>query len=164
MTSSVACAAGRGLPALWLLAALAATTAQSAPRETVVSGDDGQPLADAVVAVELRGAGAVARPGGSVETAQRQRRFEPGLLVVQTGRPARRRGARLQHPRQDGGLDRRRRRAAVRVHRRRQRARLELPPGAHRVRLWHASLRETMQEQTLQADGPMLALRPSARP
>ena len=44
---------------------------------------EGQPLADAVVAVEIKGA---ARSGsGRAEMAQRDRQFQPHVLVVQTG-------------------------------------------------------------------------------
>jgi len=45
----------------------------------------GQPLAGTVVAVELAGAAKVAAPGTRADISQRQRNFEPGLLVVQTG-------------------------------------------------------------------------------
>lgn len=45
----------------------------------------GKPLAGAVVAVELGGSAKVAAPGTRAEISQRQRSFEPGLLVVQTG-------------------------------------------------------------------------------
>ncbi|MEX8495626.1 methylamine utilization protein [Sphaerotilus sp.] len=45
----------------------------------------GRPLAGAVVAIEVGGAARVAAPGTHFEISQRQRSFEPGLLVVQTG-------------------------------------------------------------------------------
>lgn len=45
----------------------------------------GKPLAGAVVAVELGGVARTATPGTRAEIAQRQRSFEPGLLLVQTG-------------------------------------------------------------------------------
>jgi plastocyanin len=45
----------------------------------------GKPLAGSVVAVEVGGVARVAVPGARAEISQRQRTFDPGLLVVQTG-------------------------------------------------------------------------------
>jgi plastocyanin len=45
----------------------------------------GKPLAGAVVAIEVGGVAKVAVSGTRAEIRQRQRSFEPGLLVVQTG-------------------------------------------------------------------------------
>lgn len=71
------------------LAALAAsvggaTAVVAAPWTVQVRNAAGQPLADAVVAVELRGKPARAS-GAKAEMGQRERQFTPQLLVVQTG-------------------------------------------------------------------------------
>lgn len=69
---------------LWLLGAV--PTAALAATVTVQATDPaGRPLAGAVVAVELGGVARAAAPGTRAEIAQRQRSFEPGLLLVQTG-------------------------------------------------------------------------------
>ncbi|WP_442776761.1 methylamine utilization protein [Sphaerotilus montanus] len=57
-----------------------------APAVTVQTLDPaGKPLAGAVVAVEVGRVAKVAAPGTRAEISQRQRAFDPGLLVVQTG-------------------------------------------------------------------------------
>lgn len=59
----------------------------SVPWVIQVRGTQGQPLADAVVAVELRGQPSRAAANASAQMAQRERRFDPHVLVVQTGTP-----------------------------------------------------------------------------
>lgn len=71
--------------ALLLLFCLCAAPALAAPWTVQLRGSDGQPLADAVVAVELRGQPARAAAGARAEMAQRERQFQPFVLVVQTG-------------------------------------------------------------------------------
>jgi plastocyanin len=66
-------------------ALLAATGAQAANLTVTVTNEQGQPLADAVVALELKGNRAVAAAGTRADLGQRNRAFEPPLLVVQTG-------------------------------------------------------------------------------
>jgi len=68
-------AVGLALPG-WVLAA--AVTVQALDPA-------GKPLTGAVVAIEVGGVARVAAPGPRAEISQRQRSFEPGLLVVQTG-------------------------------------------------------------------------------
>lgn len=70
--------------ALLMLASLACTAAQAVPWTLQVRNSAGQPLADAVVAVELRGQ-ATKADGVKAEMAQRNRQFQPQLLIVQTG-------------------------------------------------------------------------------
>jgi plastocyanin len=74
----------RPLAAVALGAACAAPVA-AAPRLFTVLDGDGKPLADAVVAVLPRGARSTAVPGAQAELAQRNRSFDPSLLVVQAG-------------------------------------------------------------------------------
>lgn len=62
-----------------------APAALAAPFAVQVKGSNGAPLADAVVAVELRGQGSRSAPGTRAEMAQRERQFQPFVLVVQTG-------------------------------------------------------------------------------
>ena len=57
----------------------------AAPLTLAVNGSDGKPLAGAVVAVVVKGESAIAPPGTRVQVAQRDRRFEPPLTVIQTG-------------------------------------------------------------------------------
>lgn len=66
------------------LCASGTTAAVAAPWTVQVRNAAGQPLADAVVAVELRGKPARAS-GAKAEMGQRDRQFTPQLLVVQTG-------------------------------------------------------------------------------
>ncbi|WAC74422.1 methylamine utilization protein [Roseateles sp. SL47] len=74
-----------------LLAASAATAllsplaASAAPWTLQVKDAAGAPLAGAVVAVELKGQPSQAAPGTVAQMAQRDRQFQPGTLVVQTG-------------------------------------------------------------------------------
>ena len=72
------------LLALLMLAGVACTAAQATPWSIQVSNSSGQPLADAVVAVELRGQ-ATKSVGMKADMAQRNRQFQPQLLIVQTG-------------------------------------------------------------------------------
>lgn len=75
----------RRTAALLTLLALAAGSSQALPWTVQVRNAAGQPLADAVVAVELRGRPAKAATGTRAEVAQRERQFQPAVLVVQTG-------------------------------------------------------------------------------
>ncbi|MEN9485452.1 MAG: hypothetical protein RJB37_3332 [Pseudomonadota bacterium] len=68
-------AVGLGLPGVVQAAAVTVQTLDPA----------GKPLAGAVVAVEVGRVAKVAAPGTRAEISQRQRAFDPGLLVVQTG-------------------------------------------------------------------------------
>jgi len=63
---------------------LLAPAARAAPWTLQVL-KNGTPLAGAVVAVELKGQGSRAAPGTAAQMAQRDRQFQPGTLVVQTG-------------------------------------------------------------------------------
>jgi len=74
--------ASRTLALLW--AAGACATAQAVPWTVQLRNAAGQPLADAAVAVELRGRPAKAS-GVKAEMGQRDRQFQPQLLIVQTG-------------------------------------------------------------------------------
>ncbi|SEL31299.1 hypothetical protein SAMN05216359_107185 [Roseateles sp. YR242] len=65
--------------------ALCALPCLAAPWTLQVKDSSGAPLAGAVVAVELKGQGSHAPPGTSAQMAQRDRQFQPGTLVVQTG-------------------------------------------------------------------------------
>ncbi len=71
--------------ALLAILALAAGSSQALPWTVQARNAAGQPLADAVVAVELRGRPAKAAAGTLAEVAQRERQFQPAILVVQTG-------------------------------------------------------------------------------
>ncbi|MET0518497.1 MAG: methylamine utilization protein [Burkholderiaceae bacterium] len=64
--------------------AIFATSVQALPWTLLVRDSAGQPLADAVVAVEVKGRPAKA-VGVKAELGQRDRQFIPQLLVVQTG-------------------------------------------------------------------------------
>ena len=68
-------AVGLGLPGVVQAAAVTVQTLDPA----------GKPLAGAVEAVEVGRVAKVAAPGTRAEISQRQRAFDPGLLVVQTG-------------------------------------------------------------------------------
>jgi len=63
---------------------LASAAAQAVPWSVQVKDAAGRPLADAVVAVVLRGKPSKAS-GAKAEMGQRDRQFTPQLLVVQTG-------------------------------------------------------------------------------
>lgn len=67
-----------------MLTGLACTAAQATPWSIQVRNSAGQPLADAVVAVELLGRPTKA-DGVKADMAQRDRQFQPQLLIVQTG-------------------------------------------------------------------------------
>lgn len=66
----------------WLLGSGACA---AAPLAVSVTDAQGQPLADAVVSVEVKGAKPTAAPGTRADLAQRSRAFDPKVLVVQTG-------------------------------------------------------------------------------
>jgi plastocyanin len=71
------------LGALLLAWAGLPAVALAAPWQFQVQTPEGQPLAETAIAVEIKGA---PRTGsGRAEMAQRDRRFEPRVLVVQTG-------------------------------------------------------------------------------
>ncbi|WP_310389807.1 methylamine utilization protein [Roseateles sp.] len=72
---------------LALLAAglLAGSAAQALPWTVQLNNAAGKPLAGAVVAVELLGRTGKAGSGAKAEMAQRERQFQPALLIVQTG-------------------------------------------------------------------------------
>jgi plastocyanin len=74
----------RALLTGWLVVGLSGV-AWAAEVSVQVRDPAGRPLAGAVVAVELGGVARAAAPGTRAEISQRQRSFEPGLLVVQTG-------------------------------------------------------------------------------
>lgn len=65
--------------------ALFGAAASAAPVSIQLRNAAGQPLADAVVAVQLRGQASRAAPGSQAQMEQRNRQFKPDLLVVQTG-------------------------------------------------------------------------------
>ena len=74
------------VPAALCAALLAAAPlAHALPWVVQVRGGSGEPLADAVVAVELRGQPSRAAAGTRADMAQRERQFQPYVLVVQTG-------------------------------------------------------------------------------
>jgi len=64
---------------------IAAASANALPWAVQVRDPAGHPLADAVVAVEVDGQPVQAGPQASAQMAQRQRQFQPYVLVVQTG-------------------------------------------------------------------------------
>jgi plastocyanin len=64
---------------------IAAASANALPWTVQVRDAAGHPLADAVVAVEVNGQPVQAGPQASAQMAQRQRQFQPYVLVVQTG-------------------------------------------------------------------------------
>lgn len=66
-------------------ALLAAGASQAVPLTVNVQDAQGAPLADAVVAVQVRGVPAQAAPGTQAELAQKGKRFVPGVLAIQTG-------------------------------------------------------------------------------
>jgi len=70
-----------------LALASAMGAAQAVPWTIELRNSAGQPLANAAVAVELKGQPSKAGPGAKAEMAQRERQFQPALLVVQTGTP-----------------------------------------------------------------------------
>ena len=62
-----------------------AVGAAAVPLDVKVLDTQGQPLADAVVSVDVKGARATAVPGTMAEMGQRNRVFVPLVLAVQTG-------------------------------------------------------------------------------
>jgi len=66
-------------------AVLASHGAPAAPWALQVRSSTGQPVADAVVAVELNGEPRGAAPQTIAQMGQRQRQFQPYVLVIQTG-------------------------------------------------------------------------------
>lgn len=94
--AGVACKAGRlaRLPwrAAWVLAHVVALLAaplpaSAAPLVITVQGEDGAALADAVVAVFVEGTPPSARAPQPAQMSQRDKRFIPGVLAVQSGTP-----------------------------------------------------------------------------
>ncbi len=76
--------------ALWRLALIlgglsAARAGLALPWTFEVRDSKGQPLAEAVVAVELQGQARMAPRGTRAEMVQRERQFQPAVLTVQTG-------------------------------------------------------------------------------
>ncbi len=69
---------------LALALALGPLAAQAAPVTVLVRGPNGQPLANAAVAVEVNGRGSKTTTA-KAEMGQRDRQFTPQLLIVQTG-------------------------------------------------------------------------------
>jgi plastocyanin len=68
-----------------LAGAALVTPAQAAPWTLQVRDGSGQPLPDTVVAVEVKGQPSRAAAGTAAQMSQRDRQFQPQLLVVQTG-------------------------------------------------------------------------------
>lgn len=66
-------------------ALMSATTAHAADWTLQVRDADGAPVPNAAVAVELKGQPAKPATGTTAEMSQRNRQFQPQLLVVQTG-------------------------------------------------------------------------------
>ena len=58
---------------------------QAAPLQVSVTDAQGRPMANVVVALEQAGLPRQAKPGSLAQVAQRNRQFEPRLLVLQTG-------------------------------------------------------------------------------
>lgn len=59
--------------------------AMAAPQAFIVVDAAGQPIASAAVSVMVKGAKATAAPGTTADMAQKNRRFTPMVLAVQTG-------------------------------------------------------------------------------
>ena len=69
-----------------MLAAVAVTTvAHAVPWTVQVRDASGRPLGDAAIAVEVNGQPTQAPPQTMAQMAQRQRQFQPYVLVIQTG-------------------------------------------------------------------------------
>lgn len=68
-----------------LIACLSLGSVSAATLDVTLTGSDGKPLADAVVAVHVKGAKTTAAAGITAEIAQRSRQFQPQVTVVQTG-------------------------------------------------------------------------------
>lgn len=72
--------------ALWGgVLALASSAISAAPLNVQVTDAQGKALAGAVVALEQTGKPEAAKPGTMAEMAQKDRQFQPQLLVIQTG-------------------------------------------------------------------------------
>jgi plastocyanin len=76
--------------ALWRLALIlgglsGAGAGHALPWTLEVRDSKGQPLAEAVVAVELQGQARMAPRGTRAELGQRERQFQPAVLTIQTG-------------------------------------------------------------------------------
>ncbi|HTP75010.1 MAG TPA: methylamine utilization protein [Burkholderiaceae bacterium] len=67
------------------LIALASHAATAAPWAVRVRNAAGQPVSDAVVAVEVNGEPRIAGAQAAAQMVQRQRQFQPYVLVIQTG-------------------------------------------------------------------------------
>ncbi|WP_295639634.1 methylamine utilization protein [uncultured Methylibium sp.] len=65
--------------------AIPAIPSQAVPLTVIVNDENGQPLANAVVSIQVQGAAARAATSARAELAQRGKRFVPSVLVVQTG-------------------------------------------------------------------------------
>ena len=65
--------------------ALACTAAFADPQAITVVDASGQPIASAAVSVMVKGAKATAPAGTSADMVQKNRRFTPTVLPVQTG-------------------------------------------------------------------------------
>ena len=68
-----------------VLVSAQAGLALAATVDVSVTDASGSPLADAVVAIEVKGAKTTAAPGTQAEMGQRSRSFVPSVLAVQTG-------------------------------------------------------------------------------
>ncbi len=75
------------LAALCALAgsAVPAIPSQAVPLTVIVNDENGRPLSNAVVSIQVQGAAARAAASTRAELAQRGKRFVPSVLVVQTG-------------------------------------------------------------------------------
>jgi plastocyanin len=71
--------------ALLIAALLLAPAAHAVPWTVQVRTAGGQPVADAVIAVEVGGLPMVAASQAAAQMGQRQREFQPHVLVIQTG-------------------------------------------------------------------------------
>ncbi len=69
----------------WMLTLGLSASAQAVGVAVQLQDPSGKPLAGGVVAVEVGSVARTAAPGTRAEISQRQRTFDPGLLVVQTG-------------------------------------------------------------------------------
>lgn len=73
------------LLAAGLLACSASSAVQALPWTVQLNNAAGRPLAGAAIAVEVLGRAGKAGSGAKAEMAQRERQFQPALLIVQTG-------------------------------------------------------------------------------
>ncbi len=77
-----------------LIASVITASAWAQPITVRITDAEGRPLAGAAVALEQPGQARRARAGSEAEMAQRERQFQPRLLVIQTG-------TRVRFPNQD---------------------------------------------------------------